>query len=373
MHTISNTGLSVIASVLMLACGFASDSGSQSEKVVVDTNADSIALVQAASSGKYSERFLKALHEHYKGAILQDSLLTLNTEETFAFPDIPRPGTPIILKGESPLLTITLTVERVNYTTITYHIEMTDSGKLTYSHSGEADLSPHFHLGAEVDEYSNTGSAYLAVEYLDPREGEYGTSIRLGYSEECGPHLLGKLIKNCNGNIRDVGLFDFPTLIERRDMGEPIDINTLKRQGWLETTSGVLSRGEAEVLCPNDSTSFFGFYELIDRSTRGGPFGRLVVRIKEKPAKWTYDDKNEEFIQLTLRSDRIKVWDEIAVGDPVDDLVAFVWNHVPYKRGTSEFVDFGGYRGWFEIADNGTIQELTIRRVCDDQHDPARP
>jgi hypothetical protein len=39
--------------------------------------------------------------------------------------------------------------------------------------------------------------------------------IRLGYEEAISPYLMGKLKKNCNGQIMDITLDNFPTLIEK--------------------------------------------------------------------------------------------------------------------------------------------------------------
>lgn len=150
------------------------------------------------------------------------------------------------------------------------------------------------------------------------------------------------------------------------NLGPPIDINALKSQDWLETTSGVLSQKEQRKLCPNDSTSFFGFYNLIDKVNGGGPFGKLIVRIREKPANWNYADTNEEFLQLTLRSDRVKVWNKVAVGDHINNLMAIGElspdHKMGYDKGMFEVL-FGEYQGTCSTAAD-TIRVLTINRIC---------
>ncbi|GEM_PF-6800065 len=160
---------------------------------------------------------------------------------------------------------------------------------------------------------------------------------------------------------------DIPDIaVGASDLGPPIDINDLKRQDWLETTSGVLSQEEKRKLCPNDSTSFFGFYYLIDRIKGGGPFGRLIVRIREKPANWNYAATNEEFVELTLRSDRVKVWNKVAVGDHISNLMAFGEPSPDYKMGYDKGMfelSFGEYRSTCSTA-NDTIRVLTINRIC---------
>jgi hypothetical protein len=59
--------------------------------------------------------------------------------------------------------------------------------------------------------------SYGVDEYVDMNEDCY-TAIRLGNPEnfrEGKAQLLGKLIKNCNGKIREIELDNFPTFIEK--------------------------------------------------------------------------------------------------------------------------------------------------------------
>lgn len=362
MYTMRAICPALTVSILLFACGSPTDADRQGDKEGVDSRADSVALVQDPATGQYSDRFLKALREQYKDATLRDSLLVLNEEETFVFPQTTVLGVPITLAANQDQLTVTVTVKRLNYTTIWYELNMTDAGGRSYSREGEADLSPHFHLGAEVDENSVSGIAYTSVEFADVQDSDCFTYIRLGREEEAGP-LLGKLKMSCNGQIKDIGLNDLPTLME---IGPPIDIQALKAEPWLEVTSGVLSRKEIQLLCPDDSTYFFGFYDLIDRTKGGGPFGKLIVRLKDKQTPWKQSDVNEEFIQLTSRSNRVKVWNRVGVGDPVAKLIALSGSSSDYKAGYDKGmieVAIGEFESTCSTV-NDTIRVLNVRRKC---------
>jgi hypothetical protein len=91
---------------------------------------------------------------------------------------------------------------------------MVEFGKASYNYKGQADLNPRFYFGAETDESSLSGISYLSTEFSDSRDSCY-TYIRLGREEDSGPYLLGNIKKNCNGKIQDIGLDNFPTLIEK--------------------------------------------------------------------------------------------------------------------------------------------------------------
>src|SRR5690606_11765078 len=92
--------------------------------------------------------------------------------------------------------------------------------------------------------------------------------------------------------------------------------------------------------------------------------GRLTIYKDHAPVKWSYDDKDEEFVKLELQSGRIKVWDKVTVGDHKDSLLAFIGDRFHYHKGTIVVAEIGDYQGEFSIL-NDTIRELTVRRTCD--------
>jgi hypothetical protein len=146
---------------------------------------------------------------------LKDSLLLINGKDTAYFPKTPKIGKHIVLTGRKDNLAIALTLKRINYTTVDYKIEMVEFGKTSHNQSGQADIISSFFFGAESDESKKTGNGYFVTEFTEYKDKDCYTFIRLGYEEETGPYLLGKLKKNCNGKIMDIDLENFTTLIEK--------------------------------------------------------------------------------------------------------------------------------------------------------------
>lgn len=166
----------------------------------------------------YSEEFLKSfkdMQENFGPMELQgDTILMGENGKTF-FPEEPLKGKTYTLTGiQEQKLAISLTVKRINYTTIDYKVEIVEFGQSNYTDEGQAHLSAGFILGDESDESSLSGNSYGATEFFDYKE-DCHTSIRLGRDEASGNYLLGKLIKNCNGEIKDIELDNFPTLVEK--------------------------------------------------------------------------------------------------------------------------------------------------------------
>ena len=167
-------------------------------------------------SSHYSDEFIQKLQElGYEKFELKDSLFIINDEDTAYFSGIPKIGKQLVLTGKQDDLSITLTVKRINYTTIDYHIEMLDSDGAIHNETGQADVSTGFFLGEESDVSEKTGTSYFVTEFADYKSADCYAYIRLGYEEETGPYLSGKLKKNCNGEIQDIELDNFATLIEK--------------------------------------------------------------------------------------------------------------------------------------------------------------
>lgn len=166
-------------------------------------------------SSDYSISFLNAMTESGMiGVSIVDSFLILGPTDTVVFPQIPVVGSKTTLTAVKDELAITLTVERINQTSIDYQIEMVEAGNTSYTYKGQADLHPRFYFGSESDESSISGISYGVTEFRDDKDSCY-TVIRLGMEDESGPYLLGKIIKNCNGKLRGIDLDNFPTLLEK--------------------------------------------------------------------------------------------------------------------------------------------------------------
>ncbi len=162
------------------------------------------------NKGDYSAKFIQGLKGlGYEKFELMDSVLLINGTDTAYFPEIPKIGKQIVLTGIKDNLAVVLTVNRFNYTTIDYKIEMVEFGKEGHIQSGQADIISSFFFGAESDESEKTGNVYFVTEFSEFREEDCYTYIRLGYEEETEPYLLGKIKKNCNGEIMNLNLDNF--------------------------------------------------------------------------------------------------------------------------------------------------------------------
>lgn len=203
----------IIAITFLISCETNnSEQKNVSDSLNIAKNDNSIFIKDSLD---YSVRFLKEMEKSgMKNVSLVDSSLILEDNDTITFPHAPIIGKKTVLTGKKDELAISLTIERINQTTIDYKIGMVEFGNATYTYEGQADLHPRFYFGSETDESSISGISYLSTEFSDKQDSCY-TYIRLGREESSGPFLLGKIVKNCNGKMPDIGLDNFPTLIEK--------------------------------------------------------------------------------------------------------------------------------------------------------------
>jgi hypothetical protein len=222
---------------LFIGLAFVACSNSATESKTVSTSTDTIKTVSVdnhnvekkenpsdnketeiviKNKAVYSVTFIQGLKElGYEKFELKDNLFLINGKDTAYFPETPKIGKHIVLTGRKGNLAIALTVKRINYTTVDYKIEMVEFSKASHNQSGQADIISSFFFGAESDESEKTGIGYFVTEFTEYKNKDCYTYIRLGYEEETGPYLLGKLKKNCNGKIMDIDLDNFTTLIEK--------------------------------------------------------------------------------------------------------------------------------------------------------------
>lgn len=191
----------------------------ESQEVVEDTNEPEAPLPRASilaeDSSLYSSRFLQSLATpDHQSVYLEDSFMILGTSDTISFPNIPKLEQRATLTAIQDNLAIALHVERINYSSIRYRLELTEFGKTSIEKKGTADLHSHFYFGAESDVFSGTGESYLSTEFSDKQDSYY-TAIRLG-RHPSSSRLLGKITCNCNGTIRDIDLSNFKTLVEKK-------------------------------------------------------------------------------------------------------------------------------------------------------------
>jgi hypothetical protein len=156
----------------------------------------------------YSEHFIQGLKElGFQKIELKDSLLIIDNKDTVLFSKTPKIGELSVYTGKKGNLAIAVTVKRINYTTVDYQIEMVEFGKTSHTQSGQADIISSFFFGPESNINEQTGEGYFVTEYTDNRADNCATQIRIGDENE-----LAKIIKYCNGKIKDITLENFTTL-----------------------------------------------------------------------------------------------------------------------------------------------------------------
>lgn len=183
-----------------------SDSLNKEKKEVIKDKKETEIVVK--NKADYSEKFIEGLRKlGYEKFELKDSLLIIDNKDTVTFSQTPKIGEYRVYTGRQDNLAIAVTVKRINYTSVDYKIEMVEFGKTSHNQTGQADIISGFFFGAESNEDEQTGEGYFVTEYTDNRENNCYTHIRLGDENE-----LAKIIKNCNGKIKDITLENFTTL-----------------------------------------------------------------------------------------------------------------------------------------------------------------
>lgn len=173
------------------------------------------AIVIVKNKSDYSEKFINGLKKMngFGDFKLTDNLLILKNKDTIEFPNRPEINKQIVLTAIKENIAIALKIKRINQVSIEYIIEMTEFGKSSFESNGIAEISSAFFLGSESDIYEATGTSFLSTSYQN-ESNECYTYIRLG-TQDRNSYLLGKIIKNCNGKIKDINLENFPTLHEK--------------------------------------------------------------------------------------------------------------------------------------------------------------
>lgn len=139
-----------------------------------------------------------------------------NWKNTIDFPDAPAIGQYKVFTARKENLAVALSIERINYTTIDYKVEMVEFGKANYTTKGKAHLNSRFFLGSEPAKNTNTGHMLYLTKFSsnDEKEGCY-TTIGIGYQGESPNILYAILDKNCNDSLPDISNDNFKTLIEK--------------------------------------------------------------------------------------------------------------------------------------------------------------
>jgi hypothetical protein len=151
---------------------------------------------------------------------------------------------------------------------------------------------------------------------------------------------------------------------ERETFGEPIDILVLKGQTFLTVTSGVWPHSESKTFCKSSDHRFFGHYQLIDKSDEKFEFiGQLIVSVPNSAEGWTFDNNYETFVEIKLESNKIRIWNELGVGNKETHLIKFIGDNFSYKKGTTIYAELGDYSLNATILGD-TINKLTVGKYC---------
>lgn len=185
-------------------------------KPATTTKVDSevFAEVFVDNESDYATGFIDALRETsgMKRVDLKENLMILNQKDSILFPAIPELHKSMTFTARKEDLAIALILKRINYTSIEYRIELVEFGKTSKMENGIADLAVFFFLGSESDTDDLTGENYFSTAYSTEKDSCY-TNIRIGQIESSiEKPLLVKVLKNCNGKIKDISLDNFPTL-----------------------------------------------------------------------------------------------------------------------------------------------------------------
>lgn len=170
-------------------------------------------IIFIKSNSDYTSNFLSELNqEGIELKYLIDSFYIIGdgTEDTFQFPELPRFGEDLSFEGEKDGLVVNVWINRKNYNSIAFHINIYENEQTYYSRKGVAEIGAFFYHGAETDINIKTGNGYLSTEFSDEYNNCY-IGIRIGRDGDTG-EILCKLKKNCNNKIQDITLDNFPNL-----------------------------------------------------------------------------------------------------------------------------------------------------------------
>lgn len=134
---------------------------------------------------QYSETFLtefKAKHGIYETVtLIGDTIIINNDRENFILIPTDLPLDRFVTYGKSADgIKYTLTVKRINYSTLEYSYFETVNGKKKNKKQGQADLEPVFYFGAEGTFEDENENVYGMNEYVDSSKNGCQTLIYIG-------------------------------------------------------------------------------------------------------------------------------------------------------------------------------------------------
>lgn len=137
------------------------------------------------SNDDYSKSFINKFKRRYSSydsvALIQDSIIINRDVKNFIkIPtDLPL-NKKVIYKSKLSNSSYTLSVTRVNFSTIKYAYQKVYRGIIQKFHRGEADLNPTFYLGSEAIFEDVKSNVYGMNEYINPKAKKQEITICIG-------------------------------------------------------------------------------------------------------------------------------------------------------------------------------------------------
>lgn len=107
-----------------------------------------------------------------------------------------------------------LSVERINYSSIWYDLELVEFGNSSHNQEGQVDLMADFFLRNDSVKVAN-GKILRMNQYQGTENDSCYISIKLGNNDKVAPYWFAQVEKNCNGKIKDITPDNYPALIEK--------------------------------------------------------------------------------------------------------------------------------------------------------------
>ncbi|MCB2377202.1 hypothetical protein LGH70_06385 [Hymenobacter sp. BT635] len=137
-------------------------------QVPLASDSASTAALPTADSTALSPKFLKGLRDLAGAGAYQVKGKTL-VMDAFGSADFPTDlpvGKPVTYTGRQGTHTISLTLTRLNYTSVRFAAELLGGKNSPRQEEGVADLNPGFMMAAEVPEDTESQVSYGASEYM---------------------------------------------------------------------------------------------------------------------------------------------------------------------------------------------------------------
>jgi len=146
--------MKIISAILLLFCS--THSLGQIEVSIDDSLMYDSDFLMKIRSNEYFKNTCKSIE-------LLEGKMILNRNDTIHFPNELEIGKVNQFVGNNGSADISLSIKRINYTSIEFNFEFIQNKEVLYSKDGVASIIPYFFFGSESDEFE--GVLYLIDEY----------------------------------------------------------------------------------------------------------------------------------------------------------------------------------------------------------------